>query len=92
VVLVGMEAPPNLGPRYTSEFRRVFPELAERNGARLIPFLLAGVAGTAEFNQPDGIHPNEEGARRVAETVWKSLREELEEPGGAPVDSSDGGD
>lgn len=74
ILLVGMEAPPNLGPRYTSEFRKVFPELAERNDAVLLPFLLDGVAAVDSLNQPDGIHPNAEGARRVAETVWEALR------------------
>ncbi len=74
ILLVGMEAPPNLGPRYTSEFRKVFPELAERNDAVLLPFLLDGVAAVDSLNQPDGIHPNAAGSRRVAETVWGALR------------------
>ena len=73
ILLVGMEAPPNLGTRYTSEFRKVFPELAERNGAVLLPFLLEGVAAVDSLNQGDGIHPNEVGSRRVAETVWTAL-------------------
>ena len=73
IVLVGMEAPPNLGTRYTSEFRKVFPELAERNGATLLAFLLVGVAAVDSLNQGDGIHPNEAGSRRVAETVWRAL-------------------
>jgi acyl-CoA thioesterase I len=86
IVLVGMEAPPNLGPRYTSEFRKVFPELAERNGATFIPFLLEGVAAVDSLNQGDGIHPNADGARMVAETVWRVvgpiLREGAERGGG----------
>ena len=73
ILLVGMEAPPNLGTRYTSEFRKVFPEIAERNGAVLLPFLLEGVAAVDSLNQGDGIHPNEAGSRRVAETVWAAL-------------------
>ena len=73
ILLVGMEAPPNLGTRYTSEFRKVFPEVAERNGAVLLPFLLEGVAAIDSLNQGDGIHPNEAGSRRVAETVWAAL-------------------
>jgi acyl-CoA thioesterase-1 len=74
ILLVGMEAPPNLGPRYTSEFRKVFPELAERNGATLLPFLLVGVAGVDSLNQGDGIHPNAAGSRVLAETVWRVLQ------------------
>ena len=73
ILLVGMEAPPNLGPRYTSEFRKVFPEVAERNGAALLPFLLVGVAGVDSLNQGDGIHPNVAGSRMLAATVWRSL-------------------
>ena len=80
VLLVQMEAPPNLGDRYTSEFRAMFPELARANGVTLVPFLLEGVAGVAGLNQPDGIHPTEEGARILAGTVWRTLRPVLEGP------------
>ena len=73
VLLVGMEAPPNLGPRYTSGFRSVFPEVAAEEGVTYMPFLLEGVAAVRELNQGDGIHPNAEGARRVAENVWRAL-------------------
>jgi acyl-CoA thioesterase-1 len=82
LVLAGMEAPPNLGPRYTTAFREIFPELARKNGATLIPFLLAGVAGVDSLNQPDGIHPNVRGAKVVAENVWKVLGPMVE--GGRP--------
>lgn len=78
ILLIGMEAPPNLGTRYTSEFRKVFPELAGRNGAVLLPFLLEGVAAVDSLNQGDGIHPNAAGSRRLAETVWSALRPLLE--------------
>jgi acyl-CoA thioesterase-1 len=70
VILAGMEAPPNLGPAYTSAFRTVYRDLASRHGVPLIPFLLAGVAGDARLNQADGIHPNAAGAKRVADLVW----------------------
>jgi acyl-CoA thioesterase-1 len=68
-----MEAPPNLGTRYTSEFRKVFPEIAERTGAVLLPFLLEGVAAVDSLNQGDGIHPNAAGSKVLAETVWGAL-------------------
>ena len=74
IVLVQMEAPPNLGTAYTREFRSVFPELAKRNNVVLLPFLLQDVAGRRELNQADGIHPNYEGERIVARNVWKDLR------------------
>lgn len=73
VVIAGMEAPPNLGARYTSAFRAVFPDLARRHVAHLIPFLLDGVAGLPELNQPDGIHPTAAGQRIVAENAWRVL-------------------
>jgi acyl-CoA thioesterase-1 len=74
IVVAGMEAPPNLGRRYTREFRDLFVTLARDNGATLIPFLLEGVGGVAELNQADGIHPNAAGARIVADNVWRVLQ------------------
>jgi acyl-CoA thioesterase-1 len=79
ILLVQMEALPNFGERYTSEFRGMFRELARQNGVTLLPFLLEGVAGHRELNQPDGIHPNMEGERIVAENMWRALRPLLEE-------------
>lgn len=73
VVVAGMEAPPNLGGRYTREFRDLFVDLARDNGAALIPFLLEGVGGVPELNQSDGIHPTAAGARVVADNVWRVL-------------------
>ena len=74
VVLVQMEAPPNLGASYTRRFHAVFPEVAKRTGVTLMPFLLQGVAGIPDLNQGDGIHPNYVGERIVARNVWKALR------------------
>jgi acyl-CoA thioesterase-1 len=77
LVLAGMEAPPNLGSRYTAAFREIYPELARKNDATLIPFLLEGVAGVDSLNQPDGIHPNARGEQVIAENVWRVLGPEL---------------
>lgn len=73
VVVAGMQAPPNLGRRYTEEFQQMFVDLARQNSAALIPFLLEDVGGDARFNQGDGIHPNERGHELVANNVWKVL-------------------
>ena len=73
IILTGMQIPPNLGPEYTSEFRSIFPELAEKNNIHLVPFLLEDVAGRAELNQADGIHPTAEGQEILAENVWEVL-------------------
>lgn len=80
MLLAAMEALPNYGEDYRRRFRAIYPELAKENEATLIPFLLDGVAGDPELCQPDGIHPNAEGQRRVAENVWKALRPVLSGP------------
>ncbi len=73
LMVAGMEIPPNMGPEYSQEFRDLFPYLAEKFGAVLIPFLLENVAAEPELNLDDGIHPNEEGHKVVANTVWHFL-------------------
>ncbi len=83
ILLAQMEAPPNLGPRYTDAFRDVFLSVARDEGVTLVPFFLEGVAGVPELNQPDGIHPTEEGARLAARNMWKTLGPVLREAPGA---------
>jgi acyl-CoA thioesterase I len=78
ILLVQMEAPPNLGDRYTTAFRSMYPDLAREEGLILMPFLLDRVAGVGKLNQNDGIHPNEEGERIVADNVWRALRPVLD--------------
>ena len=73
IVIAGMQMPPNVGPQYREEFRQVFFDVAQENNATMIPFLLEGVGGLREFNQPDLIHPNPEGHKLVADVVWKTL-------------------
>lgn len=73
IIIAGMQMPPNLGPDFTERFREIFGELARENDAELIPFLLQGVGGIPELNQPDGIHPTAEGHKILAETVWETL-------------------
>jgi acyl-CoA thioesterase-1 len=74
VLLTGMEAPPNYGASYTSEFRSVFSSLAAEHKVAFVPFYLDGVAGIARLNIADGIHPNAEGNRIVAQTIWRALQ------------------
>jgi len=69
IVLAGMMVPPNMGKEYTDEFKKIYPELAEKNKATLIPFLLEGVGGIEKLNQPDGIHPNAEGHRIISNKI-----------------------
>ena len=73
-VLAGMLMPPNLGPRYTEAFERVYVDVAEATGAALVPFLLDGVAATEEgLMLPDGIHPSAAAQERLVENVWEVL-------------------
>lgn len=73
IILAGMQLPPNLGPKYTLEFRTIFKDLAEKNSIALIPFLLKDVGGVPELNLADGIHPNVDGQKIVANNVWEVL-------------------
>lgn len=77
IVLAGMMVPPNMGEEYSDQFVKIYSELARKNKALLIPFLLDGVAGMPELNQADGIHPNAEGHQIVAENVWEVIRTAL---------------
>ena len=77
IVLAGMQVPPNMGAQYATEFRNMYPELAQKNGTALIPFLLEGVGGEAKLNLEDGIHPTAEGHQMVTETIWKVLQNQL---------------
>ena len=74
IILAGMMIPPNMGQDYTTEFRTIFPELAEKNKVLLIPFLLDGVAGNPDLNLDDGIHPTAGGQKIVRENVWSILK------------------
>ena len=79
VILAGMEAPPNYGREYAASFRQVYRDVARQEHVLLMPFLLDNVAGHAELNQADGIHPNERGAQVVADSVWSVLKPVLDQ-------------
>ena len=85
VLLAGMRMPPNYGAAYTREFAAVFPEVARRMSVPLVPFLLEGVAAEVRLNQGDGLHPNAEGQRLIAEHVWPHLRPLLVKRGADPT-------
>jgi acyl-CoA thioesterase-1 len=73
VLLVGIRIPPNYGPRYTSEFAAVYPDIAKQYGLPLVPFLLEKVALDPTLMQEDGLHPNARGEPLVLDTVWQGL-------------------
>lgn len=78
VVLAGMRMLSNMGPRYTTAFEQVYPDLARKHGAILVPFLLEGVATQRELNQPDGLHPTAEGYAVVTDLVYPRALEAIE--------------
>ncbi len=83
VLLTGMKVPPNYGEDYSAGFEAIYPRLAEELGVTLMPFLLDGVAGRAELNLADGIHPNPEGHQMIAAALLpylESFLEDLETP------------
>ena len=83
VILAGMEAPPNFGQEYATQFRQAFREVALAKRVLFMPFLLNNVAGKPELNQADGIHPNQRGTQMVADGVWTVLEPLLDQMSGA---------
>ncbi|SFP73553.1 arylesterase [Hymenobacter arizonensis] len=73
IVIAGMQIPGMFGEGYISEFQGVFKDVATKNRALLIPYLLDNVGGVPELNLADGIHPTAAGYRIVARTVWNTL-------------------
>lgn len=64
-LLTGMKAPANYGPEWQAEFDAIYPELAAKHGAIYDPFFLEGLEGDPSLAQPDGIHPNAKGVRKL---------------------------
>ncbi len=79
VLLTGMYAPPNLGAQYGTAFRAAFDRLGHRPGVIFDPFFLDGVAADRALNQPDGIHPNAEGVRRIVARLLPAVEKLLAE-------------
>lgn len=77
LMMLGMQMPPNMGAKYTGDFKAVFGHLADKNKMVYVPFLLEGVGGVAKLNQKDGIHPTAEGQEILAENVWVKLKGQL---------------
>jgi acyl-CoA thioesterase-1 len=77
VLLAGMLIPPNYGPQYAAQFKKMYQNIKEKYQLKSIPFLLEGIAGEKEFNQKDGIHPNEKGHQYMAKKVFEFIKDEL---------------
>jgi acyl-CoA thioesterase-1 len=78
VLLAGMQIPPNYGPRYSNQFKALYSQLAEKNQAALIPFLLEGIGGNADLVQRDGIHPTAEAQPMIVKNVQPELEKLLQ--------------
>lgn len=77
VILGGLYMPPNYGKKYTQQFKVMYSQLANKYKVYLVPFILEKVAGDPKLNQVDGIHPNEEGHKIVADTIYNSIKDQL---------------
>jgi acyl-CoA thioesterase-1 len=73
VLVAGMLASPNLGPRYRAEYDSIFPDIARDHGASLYPFFLAGVAGNPALALPDKVHPNFQGIKRMVSGITPTV-------------------
>jgi acyl-CoA thioesterase-1 len=89
VVIAGMQLPNYSADDYVFAFGRMFTDLAAKNDARLVPYLLDHVAGDPSLNLPDGIHPNAEGQRILAENVWHVLEPIAREVAVIPSEARD---
>ena len=74
VLLLGMQLPPNYGPRYTEAFAGVYTQLADEKQIALVPFFLEGVGGHPELMQADGLHPAAAAQQRLLDNVWPALK------------------
>lgn len=74
VLLIGVQLPPNYGPRFTQQFHAVYHELAQEYGLALVPSLVDGVGTRTDLMQADGIHPNSKAQPLIVTRVWQQLR------------------
>lgn len=79
VLLAGMRSPMNLGPFFSGKFDRIYNELSDEYDVPLYPFFLDGVAMKAEYNQGDGIHPNQKGVAIMVDNILPSVKKALED-------------
>ena len=77
VLLAGMLIPPNYGPEYSERFKKMYLKIKVKYKLKSMTFLLDGIAGKKEFNQRDGIHPNEKGHKHIAKKVFEFIKEDL---------------
>jgi acyl-CoA thioesterase-1 len=74
LILGGLYMPPNYGKEYTEQFKKMYIRLVKKYKVPFVPFVLEKVAGDPKYNLPDGIHPNEEGQKLIADTVYNAIK------------------
>jgi acyl-CoA thioesterase-1 len=74
VLLLGMKAPPNYGNKFPKDFENTFAKIQKEFDLPFVPFFLDGVAGNPQLNQPDGIHPNAEGYKKITDTIFQKVK------------------
>jgi acyl-CoA thioesterase-1 len=84
VIIAGMQLPNSAEDNYVFAFGQIYADLAAKNNAALIPYLLEGVGGDPLLNQPDRVHPNAAGQRILAENVWRVLEPIVRETAAEP--------
>ncbi|MGI9320846.1 MAG: arylesterase [Thiogranum sp.] len=93
VLLIGVQLPPNYGPRFTQQFHAVYHELAQEYGLALVPSLVDGVGTRTDLMQADGIHPNSKAQPLIVTRVWQQLRpliDAVQTQAPAPADTGAG--
>lgn len=73
VLLCGIQIPSNYGQTYTTQFKKLYPQLAKQEQIELLPFFLEGVATKPEFFQADRLHPNVQAQSIIFKNVWGSM-------------------
>jgi len=93
VLLIGVQLPPNYGPRFTQQFHAVYHELAQEYGLALVPSLVDGVGTRTDLMQADGIHPNSKAQPLIVTRVWQHLRpliDAMQTQAPSPADTGEG--
>jgi len=93
VLLIGVQLPPNYGPRFTQQFHAVYHELAQEYGLALVPSLVDGVGTRTDLMQADGIHPNSKAQPLIVTRVWQQLRpliDAMQTQAPSPADTGEG--
>lgn len=73
VLLCGIQIPSNYGQTYTTQFKKLYPQLADQERIEFLPFFLEGVATKPELFQADRLHPNVQAQSVIFKNVWGSM-------------------